>query len=380
MKKIIAVLLFLLCLNSIAFAKETRINVIYLHGSNQDNLGGAEAFKVWMNRFHADLKKNFEKNSFMKEHLLKDAYINEEPEMIYWGGRLHDDKAVVEAGLKQSEKASGKFPQFVRRMIAEVIHDAVWLQKNRHIAPVMKELNDKVIENYKNGEKTILVGYSAGTFITLNYMFTRTPSINLVDTFKSFNGQYGLTNNDILLAKKYANQNTCTSAALKSKVFDIDKTGTLVVNPNVKDREAGLKQIKQDTELACAPVDAVSGVLNFGAPIAVFYSELSEEEGLQRYVVVKTMQNLVENGNFFLTANYSKDPIAVPLLNFTYEQIANKKESKGCKNGGGFIYDTIVRGGVNPAQAHTNYWFHTNGYTKAVAKSYEKGYKYFYNK
>lgn len=378
MKNILLVLVLLFSLNSPVFAEETPINVIYVHGSNQVNLGGVDGFATWINRMHPNLKKNFEKNDFIKSHLLSNAYISDKPEMLYWGNMLKNNKSLVDSGLEKSKKKSNKFSQFTRGLIGQVVHDAVWLQKNKNMTPILNELNDKVLANYKNGEKTMLVGYSAGTFITLNYLLMRNPIINMNNLFEEFNGQYNITKKDKELVSKYTKQNTCISAALRSKLFVMNNEGVLSINPNQKEREAALKQIDNLTALSCAPDDAISGVLNFGSPIVVFYSEFSDENHLYKYLIAKMMQDIVETDKFYLTVNYSKDPIAVPIPNFTYDKLLNNENCKGIKKGNGFIYDTIVSGGGITAEGHTQYWYTTNAYTKAVAKSYAKGYEYFY--
>ena len=379
MKKIVFSLIILLGINLTAFAQDTPIDVIYVHGSNQVNLGGAEGFAVWMNRMHPNLKKNFEKSDFIQLHLLSGAYIKDEPDMLYWGDMLRNNKSLVDSGLKKSEKMSSKVSQLTRGLIGQVVHDAVWLQKNKNMTPILDELHNKVITNYKNGEKTILVGYSAGTFITLHYLLMRAPVINLSDIFEQFKGENNITNNDISLAKKYAPQNTCTSAAIRTNLFYVDREGILKLNEDAKQRENAIKQINQQTASVCSPEGAISGVLNFGSPIVVFYSELSDDNKLNKYIVAKTKQNIVETSKFYLTVNYSKDPIAMPIPDFKYEQILQDKNCKDTKRGNGFIYDTIVKGGGITAEGHMQYWYSTNSYTKAVAKSYAKGYKYFYN-
>lgn len=380
MKKLLLMLVTLCGLNLGVLAQETPINVLYVHGSNQVNLGGAEGFAVWVNRMHPDLKRNFEKSDFIDLHLLSDAYIKDEPQMLYWGDMLRNNKSLIDSGLRKSEQMSSKVSQFTRGLIGQVVHDAVWLQKNKNMTPILNELNEKVLTNYKNGERTILVGYSAGTFITLHYLLMKTPVINLTNLFEHFKGYDNITDKDISLAKKYVTQNVCVSAAIRSNLFYVDKDGVLSLNGNSKEREVALKQIGEQTVLACSPEGAISGVLNFGSPIVVFYSELSDSNDLYKYIVAKAMQNIVETDKFYLTVNYSKDPIAMPIPDFTYEQMLQNKNCDGIKKGNGFIYDTITKGGFMTAEGHMQYWYSTNAYTKAVAKSYAKGYKYFYNK
>ena len=141
MKKIVFALLILLGINCAVFAKDTPINVIYVHGSNQVNLDGAEGFSVWMNRMHPDLKKNFEKSDFIQSDLLSGAYIKDKPAMLYWGDKLLNNKSLIDSGLKKSEKMSSKVSQITRGLIGQVVHDAVWLQKNKNMTPILQIWN-----------------------------------------------------------------------------------------------------------------------------------------------------------------------------------------------------------------------------------------------
>jgi len=380
MKKILLFLIIILGLSFSVSAKETPINVIYIHGSNQLNIGGLDGFTKWMNRMHSSLKKNFEKSAFIQLHLLSNSYIKDQPDMLYWADKLRDNKSLIDYGLKKSGEKSNKIDQMIRGLIAQTVHDAVWLQKKQNMAYILDELNSKVNKNYKNGEKTMFVGYSAGTFITMKYLLLRTPIINLSNLFETFKGQNNITDRDISLATEYAKQNTCVYAAIKSNLFYVDSERKLLLNPDPIQRERAMQQIEEQTQLSCAPEGAIVGVLNFGSPIVVFYSELSDADALNKYILEKTMQNVIETNKFYLTVNYSKDPIAMPIPDFTFEKMTKYTNCKGIKKGNGFIYDTMVKGGNVAVEGHRHYWYSTNKYTKAVAKAYENGYKYFYNK
>lgn len=378
MKKILFILALMLSLTSAVYANPTPVKFIYMHGADQLSYGGQPAFEAWMNGLHPALKKNFEKSEFIKSHLLKGAYIDEKPDMIYWAGRLKDNKEFLKSSLDKSAKSSLLVPQFARATIARVVHDAVWLQKSRNMTPILNELNEKVIANANKGEKTFLVGYSAGTFITLNYMFMKGTVLDLADLFQHFKGKYGITDKDIAFAKKYVPEKTCMSALKDAKLFYFDDIG-YVFDENAANRLTAMKKIKTQTKLSCAPKDNVIGVLNFGAPIVTFYSELIGQDRLQRYVINKSFKYMVENGQVYLSVNYNKDPIAMATPDFTFNEI-KQNISPDLKNGDGFFYGTFISGGKNIAEGHLRYWHIPESYAKAVAKSYETGYKYFYGK
>jgi len=366
--------------NTIVFAGETPINVIYIHGANQDRTGGAKGFEESASKMHKDLIKNFNKSQFIKDSLLKDAYINEKAQTLYWADRLKVNKDYIEDSLAKAKKTSTAVHQYARILIGEQVHDAVWLQKNKNMVPIIRELHKKVMANYAKGEKTILVGFSAGSFVTVDYMLVKSRILNIPEMLTHSKGKWGITDKDVELAKKYVQNNACMASAINSKFLYVDDFENIYLNSDSAQRENAIKNIDKESNLSCAPDDAILGVINFGSPYVVFYSEVSDENSLQHYVARKTIRKIVENNKFYLTVNYSQDPIAMPLPDYTFEQLTQGKYLNDIKNGNGFMYDTIVRGGSYSLNPHFNYWNTTNKYTKAVAKSYEKGYRYFYNK
>lgn len=371
---------FCLLSQTIVFAGETPIDVIYIHGANQERTGGSEGFKESISKMNKDLIKNFNKSKFIKNSLLKNAYINETPQMLYWSDRLKVNKNYIEDSLIKAKKTSNLIHQYVRILISEQVHDAVWLQKHKNMIPIIKELHNKVMANYKKGEKTILVGFSAGSFITIDYMLAKSRILNIQELLTQSKGKWGITDKDIALAKKYVKENACMASAINSNFLYINDSENIYINSNQTQRAEAIKKIQQESKTSCVPDDAILGVINFGSPFVVFYSEMADENTIQHYVARKTIQKLVENNKFYLTVNYSQDPIAMPLPDYTFEDLTQSKYFQNIKNGNGFMYDTIVRGGSYSLNPHFNYWSTTNKYTKAIAKSYEKGYKYFYNK
>jgi len=381
MKKVLFLLVMLsVFCQTIALASETPINVIYIHGANQDRTGGVKGFEESTSKMNKDLIKNFNKSQFIKNTLLKNAYINEKPQMLYWADRLKVNKDYIEASLAKAKKTSTPVHHYARVLIGEQVHDAVWLQKDKNMIPIIRDLHKKVMANYEKGEKTILVGFSAGSFVTIDYMLVKSEILNIPEMLTHSKGKWGITDKDIALAKKYVHNNACMASAINSKFLSVDDFDNIYLNSDATQRANAIKIIDKESQVSCVPDDAVLGVINFGSPYVVFYSDVSDEQSLQHYVARKTIQKIIENNKFYLTVNYSQDPIAMPLPDYTFEQLIQSKYMNNIKNGNGFMYDTIVRGGSYSLNPHFNYWSTTNKYTKAVAKSYEKGYKYFYNK
>jgi len=372
MKKLLLTLtiLFAFCCNSYA---QTPINFLYIHGSDQ---GSVEEFQVWIDRMHPDMKRNLSGNELFQERILKDTYIKDEPEMLYWANRTANSRALVTKGLDISAKMSSFISNFVRSTIAYLLHDAIWLQKYSNMKPILDDLNKKVIANAQKGEKTVLVGYSAGTLITYQYLLNKTKFLDAVPFMKKHQKELKISDEYIAYIQKYANEPTCIDAIVDSGVGFMNADGGLMLNPNEEQKRRNIKKIKAQTKLSCAPDNAVVGVLNFGSPVVVFYSDIADSHSQLQYFTKKMEQNIIESGQFFMTVNYKKDPIAVPIDNIYFKQIQSKYPE--IKNGGGFVYHTLVSGGMNVAASHLKYWDQTNHYTKAVAKSYENGYKLFY--
>ena len=64
-----------------------------------------------------------------------------------------------------------------------------------NMIPIVQELDEKIKEQVKQNKKVVLFGYSAGTFITMEYVFTKAPYINLQDYF------YKRLNNSITIKR-----------------------------------------------------------------------------------------------------------------------------------------------------------------------------------
>ena len=69
---------------------------------------------------------------------------------------------------------------------------------------------------------------------------------------------------------------------------------------------------------------AIEAIAYTGSKVIEKGTEIAQSE---------TMQNIVETNKFYLTVNYSKDPIAMPIPDFTYEEILNNQNCKGIKKG-----------------------------------------------
>ena len=130
------------------------------------------------------MKKNFEKYAYTDFLKNGEVTINNEPSMFFWGDKSRRDLSFVEQQLDLSKAFSPTIAYKVRSMLAAFLHDAIWVQKNHHMLTVIDELNEQVKAENARGNKVVLFGYSAGSFITMEYLFNKMPYINLAEYFE----------------------------------------------------------------------------------------------------------------------------------------------------------------------------------------------------
>jgi len=375
MKKILLIFIAMLAFCSASYATTNKqINFIYIHGANQ---GPIKEFTDCVDKMHPYMIKNLENSDFVSQNMLKGATIDENYNVLYWADKTQATKANLRKGLAISKQYTPIVPQSVKELLSYLLHDAVWIQKDANMRPVINDLHKKVMDNYKNGKKTILVGYSAGTFITYQYIMNNYKYLDLNDLANKYGKALGFTNEEVKLTKQYAPKSTCINALIDSKMVVINGSGVLVASPDKEGRKARIKNLKKQTELSCAPDDAVIGVLNFASPVTIFFSEVMKKDSQAQIFAIKMTKYTVENDKFFLTVNYAKDPFGVPFPNRTYTEMG-KALNTNIKNNHGFMYNKMLYGGRNLAVAHSIYWMKPNTFTKEVAKAYEEGYKSFY--
>ena len=185
MKKVLlllGVLFFnLLNINTVlASEKPIGISFIYINGSNNlaynNRLKFQTAFEESVKKMHPQIKKRFEDDEFIKKQFLKnDKYvINEKPITFYWGDRSLSVVKILDEDLKSASKYSPKIAHQARSIFAHCLHDAVWVQKNHNMASVLKDLHKIVDAETSKGNKVVLLGYSAGSFVTYQYYLNNT--------------------------------------------------------------------------------------------------------------------------------------------------------------------------------------------------------------
>ena len=379
MKKILLILVLLFGLNS-AFAASD-LSFIYINGSNNND----EKMKSWyekgVNKLHPVLRKKFIKNSAIKKYyksLNSDVNIKEEPIIFFWGDKSKADLDFVKKQLDISKAVSSSGAYFARSLITQYMHDALWVQKPHNMFPILDELNVQIKQEAQNGNDVILYGYSAGTFVTYQYLFHKLRYINLEKLFETLEPDTELLN----FVKANPRKNTCISALSYdyAGIGNVSSAGHLILNQDKQQLMKNYLKIDEMTELACAPENKVKGVVNFACPLVLFYSDMSDAHYELNFYNKLMTKYVMENGIFMLTVNFREDPLGFPTSrNMTAKEI-EERIGLDIDNPTGVIYDnSSVWSKRMFALAHTSYWTARGTFSNAVVKSFVNGYKFQYD-
>ncbi len=376
MKKLLVLLIFL-GLN--CFAGDN-LSFIYINGSNNNDSKMKNWYENGVKKLHPTLRKNFLKNRQIKNYYSKIGGLNikEEPVIFFWGYNSKDDLNFVKSQLEISKMVSSSGAYFVRNLITEFLHDAIWVQKPHNMLPILDELNETVKKEADLGNYVILYGYSAGTFVTYEYMFNKTRYINLQNLFEVLNVDKDLMD----YVKNNPKKNTCISAITQDDagLGILSSRGHLKLNTNKNVLKTNYLKLDELTEQYCAPENKVVGIVNFASPLVLFYSDISDRNYELNYYNKLMLKYVLENGIFMITANFKEDPLGFPTgRNVTIEEIENRLELK-IENPKGVVFDSssIWSKRMFPF-AHTAYWSARGTFSKAVVKSFINGYKFLYN-
>ena len=379
MKKIISgisVLICLLCLQNFTFGAD--VSFVYINGSNNNDEKMKNWFENGVQKLHPQMKKQFESNEQVQQLMLSHEGLNitDEPKIFFWGDMSRADLDFVNQQLGISKTFSPTVAFQVRRLITQYMHDAIWVQKSHHMLPIVQNLNETVKEEFKQGRSTVLYGYSAGTFITYEYLVNTLPYINLEALFNALNVSEDFRN----FIKENPRKNTCIAALADANIGVVSSGGKLVFNNNGESLKKHYLEIDKSTEKVCSPPGAVRGVVNFASPLVLFYSDLADPDYEQTYYNKVMLKYIMENGLFWLTVNFREDPLAFPSSrNLTYEEMEKILNSE-FKDPKGFIFDDSGVWSWRPFfLAHTSYWSAGKKFSKAVVKSFINGYRYQYD-
>lgn len=377
MKKIFLTLFLVFILQTNCFA-QTGITFLYINGSNNNDARMKNWYENGVKKLHPCMKNAFEKNPSANKYFLKNGeyYINEDPSVFFWGDKSHADLTFVEKNLALSKGLSTMFAYQVRSLLTHFLHDAIWVQKYHNMVPILGELHEMVKSEAKKGNKVVLYGYSAGSFVTYEYLQTRLPYINVSDFFNKLD----ISADEKKFISEHPMKNTCMAAIGDAKLAIFSATGHIVPNVNPDLFKKNYVHLDESTANVCAPDNTVKGIINFASPLVLFYSDLSDPKFELTYYNRLLFKYIIENDMFWLTVNYREDPLGFPGgRNLTIEEMEDLA-GLDIEPHKGFMYDhSDTWGGRTVVAAHTSYWATRKTFSKAVVKAYVNGYEHQYD-
>lgn len=379
MKKVILALLLFLFAQNITLAEPTNISFIYINGSNNNDEKMKNWYEEGVKKLHPTLKERFEKNRDTKQWFNEETgiyHINEEPVIFFWGDKSKKDLTFVKEQLDIAKALSSSMSYIVKNMLTAYLHDAIWVQKPHNMKPILDELNEVVKSEYAKGNEVVLFGYSAGTFVTYQYMVNRLPYLDLVDLFNvvkiSDENKKFIQDNPI--------KNTCIAALEKGKIGVVSSDGHLIMDPHHDTFKENYKNLDKVTDSVCAPQDTLKGVVNFASPLVLFYSDLADPDYELTYYNRLLLRYIMDDGLFWLTVNFREDPLGFPSSrNLTPKEIESRA-GINLNNPSGLVYDNSgVWSKRSFLFAHTSYWTARRPFANAIVKSLVKGMKFNYD-
>jgi len=380
-KKLLSLIIAILFFSLSAFAEEepVKINFLYINGANNNTPNMEKWFFDGINKAHPKMKKAMDNSPFVREKLLKNGQyeIKAKPMTFFWGDKTLEDLETVTDELKVTSLFSPFLAQIVRSFFAHCMHDAIWVQKDHNMQLIVREMHSEIKKIHENGEKVVLFGYSAGSFVTYGYLFYKLPAIQWDDLATKLN--LSQREKEFINVKK--SKPTCIDALITSELAIYSTSGEMIANPSFEDFKKAYSKLDEYSQDVCIPENTVLGTVNYASPLVLFYSDLRDPM-LEINSFNKDFFIYMKNNDmFWLTVNFADDPLGYPLMkNLNSEEIESMHNIKFDKNGRGFYYDkSNVKSPATFLGAHTSYWNCAKKFSKAVAEAYEEGYRCFYN-
>lgn len=377
MKKIFTLIILLMFICPVSIAEGTKeIQFIYINGSNNNDKKMKKWFFEGMHKMHPKMKEAFNSSEFIQKTLFEDNKYttSEAPEPFFWGDKSSQDIEMINSDLTLTKMFSPRIAQRVRELLAHCLHDAIWVSHYRNMHPIVEDLHNQIIENYEKGKPVILFGYSAGAFVTYEYMFNKFANIDIqnyyASTYVSEEFKQYISEN-----KK---KNTCIDALIKANLAVYSADGKLIPNNNTSIAKGNYDKLDEYTCQYCMPDGAVKGVVNFASPLVLFYSDVSNPHYPLTYHNKLLYKYLLENNMFWLTVNFADDPLGYPTTkNISYVDLKDKLKME-INPQKGFLYNkSNVKSRRTFLGSHTSYWSNAKKFSKAVVDAYEDGYELY---
>ncbi len=379
MKKFyISIIALSLLMSSPTVYARNEVKFIYINGTNNNTKKMEDWYFKSVQKLHPYMCKKFQNSCYVQKYLLEgNTYkISEEPIAFFWGDKSKAGINRLNEGLSLTKVFSPKPAQTARKLLAHCMHDAIWVQKYRNMAPIINDLQKVILEENEKGNKVVLFGYSAGTFVSYEYLFNKMKYINLED----FISKSGLSQEEQEFVRNNRKKNTCIDAIVASKIAVLNMNGHLIPNINTEMFKENYLKLDSYTDSVCVPDNEVKGVINYASPLVLFYSDLADPAFEFSYYNKLLYKNVIEKNMFFLTVNYADDPLGFPATkNLPLEEL-EKAINLEINPKDGFIYDKSNRNSRRTfIGAHTAYLKSPKRFSKVALEAYVEG-KQFNNK
>ena len=119
-----------------------------------------------VSKLHPVIKKKFEKNSTIKKWTKDNKLvINSEPQIFFWGYDSKKNLDFVKDRLNISKAYSSIIAYEVRSLMTQFLHDAIWVQKDHNMLPILDELNNQIKYLSEKNQITLPKGFYNGALI-----------------------------------------------------------------------------------------------------------------------------------------------------------------------------------------------------------------------
>lgn len=357
---------------------QNEITFIYLNGSNTNTEESKEDFIKGVNKLHKEIVKQFTADELITKQYLKNGEftMNKTPKAFYWGDMSREELKIINEEFNILKAISPKPANYVRKFIALCLHDAIWVSKTENMYPIIQKLHEEIMEEYKKGNKVVPVGYSAGTFIVQQYLTIKMPVIKIKEAIENSSAP-----EEFKTYVSYRNlDDSCTDAVFKSKLVTYDMVDDFVFENDTESFKTKIESLNQYTKLYCTPKDAIAGSINYASPYTLFYSDLYDKNYKMSELMALGYKYIVENNIFWLTVNYSDDPLGFPVSrNLTFDEMEKETNLK-IEPKGGFIYDKSDKTSRRTfLLAHLSYFNTAKRYAKILVDAINEGYNHFYS-
>lgn len=382
MKKIFIALIVIASIFPLSFQTSyaREISFIYINGSGNNEQKTKDWFFEGVNKLHPFMKKAFETNDFTCEKFLMKGQdsIKQEPVIFFWGEMSRVEIEKLGQKLHYAKMLSPKIAQFVREVFAYWIHDAIWVSKSQNMKPITDKLHEDVMSEYNNGNQIVLLGYSAGSFVSYEYLLRKSRYIDtnrFLDHLKEAEEENEENSTYLKL------ENTCIDAVEKSNIAFSSSSSKLIINQDLNQIKEIYPKLDEYSDKYCVPDDAVKGVINFASPFSLFYSEIADFNKIMNAKSRLLYIYIIESNKFLLTVNWANDPLGFPVAkNLSFEDVEELFDVH-LKPNLGYVHDKSDRKSRTPFFfAHDSYWSNSKRFAETVVQAYREGYLNYYGK